>query len=67
MSRQEQWWAHWFIPLREAHTLAYVAPRILVKSLDFKLEVVADALVNTLPHSPAGSEATTLQNRQGGV
>ena len=35
--------------------------RILVKTLAFKLEVVAEALVDTLPYTSADAEATTLQ------
>ena len=41
--------------------------RILVKTLAFKLEVVADALVDTLRHTPAGLQATTPQETQGSV
>jgi len=60
-------------PLREAQaeilgdTLGYVETRILFKTLAFKLEMMADALVDTLPQTPAGAEATTLQYTQGGV
>ena len=41
--------------------------RILVKTLAFELEVVADALVDTLSNTPAYAEATTLQGTLGGV
>ena len=41
--------------------------RILLKTLAFKLEVVAEALVDTLSHTPADPEATTLQDTPGGV
>ena len=44
-----------------------MATMILFKTLAFKLEVVADALADTLPQTPAGAEATTLQDTLGGV
>ena len=41
--------------------------RILLKTLAFKLEVVAEALVHTFSNTPADPEATTLQDTPGGV
>ena len=40
---------------------------ILFKTLPFKLEVVAEALVDMLSFTPADSEDTTLKDTQGGV
>ena len=41
--------------------------RILVKTLAFKLEVVAKALVGMLCNTPADAEATTLQDTPAAV
>ena len=40
---------------------------ILFKTLAFKLEVVAEALVDMLSFTPADSEDTTLKDTQCGV
>ena len=48
-------------------TLGDVETRILVKTLAWKLEVVEEALVHTVPHTLADAEATTLLDTQGGV
>lgn len=37
------------------------------KTLAFKLVVVAEALIDTLPYTPEDVEATTLQDPLGGV
>ena len=65
------WSARWLRTLEEARaktlgdTLRDVQTRILVKTLAFKLEVGAEALVHTLPHTLADAEATILQDTQG--
>lgn len=61
------WSARWLRPLGEAQaktlgdTLRDVQTSILVKTLAFKLEVGAEALVHTL----ADADATILQDTQG--
>ena len=73
MCRQEHWPARWLRPLGEAQaetlgvTPGDVQTRIRVKTLAFKVEVVAEALVDTLPYTSADAEATTLQDPKGGV
>ena len=73
MLKQEHWSARWLRPLEEeqAETLGRrlgdMETRILVKTLAFKLQVVAGTLVDTLSNTPADAEATTLQDTQGGV
>ena len=73
MWRQEHWPAGWLRPLEQAQaktlgdTLGDVDSSILVKTLAFKLEVVAEALVGTLPYTPTDAKATALQDTQGGV
>ena len=65
------WSARWLRTLEEAQaktlgdTLRDVQTRILVKTLAFKLEVGAETLVHTLPHTLAEAEATILQDTQG--
>ena len=61
----------WLGPLGQSQaktlgdTLRDVQTRILVKTLALKLEVGAEALVHTLPHTLAEAEATILQDTQG--
>ena len=43
-----------------AHTVGDVETRILVETLALNFEVVAEALVHTVPHTLADAEATTL-------
>ena len=63
--RQGHWSERWLRPVQEAqtqtlgHTLGDEQTRILVKTLAFKLEVVAEALVETLPYTLADVEVTT--------
>lgn len=63
--RQGYWSERWLRPVEEAqaqtlgHTLGDEQTRILFKTLAFKLEVVANTLVETLPDTLADVEATT--------
>jgi len=73
MCRKEHWPAGWLTPLEQAQaktlgdTLGDVDSSILVKTLAYKLEVVAETLVDTLPYTPADAKATALQDTQDGV
>ena len=73
MWKQEHWSARWLRPLGEAqaetlgHRLGDAETRIRVKTLAFKLQVVAVAGGDTLSYTPADTEAITLQDTQGGV
>ena len=73
MWKHEHWSARWLRPLEEVQAetlgnrLGDMETRILVKTLAFKLQVVARALVDTLSYTPADTEATTLQDTQGGA
>ena len=49
------------------YRLGDVESRNLVKTLAFKLQVVAGTLVDTLSSTPPDAETTTLQHTQGGV
>ena len=49
------------------HILGHVETSILVKTLALKLEVVAEALIQTVLHTLADVEGATLQDTQGGV
>ena len=63
----------WLRPLGKAQAeklgdkLGDVQTRILVNMAALKLEVVAEALIQTVLHTLADVEGTTLQDTQGGV
>ena len=46
--------------MQPVHESGHVETGILVKTLPFKLAVVAKALADTLPHNPADAEAKEL-------